>query len=82
MTDLYVCGDPSLPTPFDDNVHGKCECGQPIMWRPHAPKHMKKVCSDCASMYMSEGRKKGEEVKICATPETIEEVRKYFTKGN
>ena len=78
MNRLYVCANSDVPTPFDDNQIGKCQCGQEIQWRPHAPPDIKKVCTDCAIMYSKEEKKKGEITQIVITPETWDEVKKFF----
>lgn len=78
MSNLYVCANSDSPTPFDDNQTGKCACGQSIMWRPHAPLDIKKVCIDCAIMYSREDEKKGEKPHIAATPSTWSEIQKFF----
>ncbi len=79
--ELYLCANADFESPFDDNVEGHCECGQAIIWRPHAPKHMKKVCFKCAAKVAEEVEAQGGAIKHMATPEVLAEVQTFFAKG-
>lgn len=39
---------PDGPSDFDDNVTGLCvSCGCKVMFRPHIPESLPKICIDC-----------------------------------
>jgi hypothetical protein len=67
-------------SPFSDNLTGVChDCGQGIIFRPHAP-DVDKICVDCMYDRIDRGI---ENVEITATGKTIEEVRELIKKrGN
>ena len=47
--DYLVCCTASMPSPFRDNLPGRCSrCGIAIYFRPHVPPRPKKICIDCA----------------------------------
>lgn len=51
---ILVCCREGEPTPYTDNVKGRCNvCDTPIFWRPHAPK-IKRVCMECANALVEE----------------------------
>jgi hypothetical protein len=43
-----VCIRKGQPTPFDDNEEGTCcQCGNAVVFRPHAPKRPARLCLEC-----------------------------------
>lgn len=50
LADFVVCVRLGHPTPFKDNLEGKCcKCGHKVVFRPHAPKTPKRICMECAT---------------------------------
>ncbi len=47
-SDFVVCAPETVPLYFPDNLTGECaDCGDPIQWRPHAPRTPPKICMRC-----------------------------------
>jgi hypothetical protein len=45
---VLVCLRVGYPSGYDDNRYGPCsECGHQVMWRPHAPSNLRRVCLQC-----------------------------------
>jgi hypothetical protein len=64
VVEVYVCS-PRGPSVFTDVIYGFCEnpnCGCEIMMRPYAPKHMRKICWECAQREVQIEVAKGEEI--------------------
>ncbi len=67
---ILVCGPTSY---FPDDVHGKCDvCGKAIVYRPHAPKDVKRLCLDC--LLKEVGASPEDRIILGATAKTIAEV--------
>jgi hypothetical protein len=65
ITKVYICPTADTPSPYTDNLVGKCEeCGCDIQMRPHAPSYMKKVCSWCGVLGLIDAHGRGDEIKI------------------
>jgi hypothetical protein len=81
---VLVCSRLTTPLIFADNERGVCaECGRAIQFRPHAPRHMQRVCMACALPRMEAGAAKGE-LEVTVTPTTVAEVALFCAraKGN
>ena len=74
---VVVC----MPTPtpeFPDNLQGNChDCGRVIYYRPYNEKATVKICIDCASKRMDEG-KLDEDANI--SNRFIKEIKKVMGK--
>lgn len=48
--DFYVClREEGTVSPFTDNLTGACaDCGHRIIFRPHAPPDLPRICIQCA----------------------------------
>jgi hypothetical protein len=65
-TARWTCLEPMY---LPDNVIGKCaECGHAIQYRPHAPKKIRKICTECAAPYLEEG-----DTKVITTQRMIDD---------
>ena len=76
---VYVCINADQKTPYDDNLKGTCRCGQGIQFRPHAPTWIEKICATCAVDQAKAEQAKGEKIKVCATPESWDEVKEFLS---
>ena len=71
-----VCGPDSY---FADDVRGHCaECSAAIVWRPHWPADVQKVCIPCHVRAAEQYRADGKPVMAMATPATIRELALYL----
>lgn len=45
---ILVCMPAETPSPFPDNLVGDCDrCGRKVIYRPHAPMGIPRVCVPC-----------------------------------
>lgn len=55
MKSIYVCVKTSELKDAPGGLKGKCaDCGSEIWHKPYAPDHIKKVCNDCAEIFIQE----------------------------
>ena len=67
---------------YPDDVPGECnECGKKIVYRPHAPKDVLRLCLGCGLSEMVAARMRGEPVNMGVTAKTLEEVAAWKARN-
>lgn len=71
-----VCMRATDPLMMADNLVGECsECGSKVQYRPHNPKHLVKICLECALPEMNKAAQEGD-LSIVITEKARQDVLK------
>jgi len=77
---ILLCMRLTQPLLMPDNELGLCdECGEAVQFRPHAPKHLRRMCWECVEPLALQMADEGT-LHMLITPETAEELRAYEKK--
>jgi len=72
---VLVCARITTPLYLADNRVGKCyDCRCKVQYRPHAPRHSRKVCFECAMPLIEDG------AEVTTTPKMVADAKNYWRK--
>lgn len=72
--DVLICIPITKPLAFADNLVGHCAaCHKLVQFRPHAPKLIKRLCTDCARKSIMTD----DEARFVVSPESWMELLAY-----
>lgn len=78
LAEFYVCPRLTQPLMMPDNEIDLCTmCGEAIQFRPHAPKRLDKVCTECVD---NEIAPSADDVHVLITPKVAKEVSAIMRK--
>lgn len=80
---VYLCARAEdVPDFFGDSLYGVCsECGERVIYRPHGPTHLTKVCLPCALPELAKLSAEGE-LNVFTTEKVVQEVELLCAKAD